>query len=62
MSKMGFHDSFIVDAQGYSGGLWVLWRDGLGSVSVVDASNQCIHILIDNNGEKLFGYWCVCES
>lgn len=50
---LGFENSFKVDAAGHSGGLWVLWRTGIGDVVVMDSSDQFIHITITNGTEKL---------
>ncbi|XP_010462654.1 PREDICTED: uncharacterized protein LOC104743246 [Camelina sativa] len=40
---LGFDNSFRVDAVGQSGGLWLLWRFGVGPVKVVEANNQFIY-------------------
>lgn len=32
-----------MDAVGQSGGLWLLWKSGIGDVTIVDSSNQFIH-------------------
>jgi len=47
---LGFENSFRVDAVGHSGGLWLLWRTGIGEVSVVDSTDQFIHAK-DVNGK-----------
>ena len=52
ISKMGFNGSYVVDAQGFSGGLWVLWRDESWAVSIIGSSEQCVHLSFDHNGEK----------
>lgn len=53
---LGFENSYKVDAIGQSGGLWLLWRTGIGDVVVVDASNQFIHAKITNGEEILHVY------
>lgn len=39
---LGFDNSYRVDAAGQSGGLWLLWRSVIGTVSIVVSSNQFI--------------------
>ncbi|XP_039014644.1 uncharacterized protein LOC120144710 [Hibiscus syriacus] len=40
--KFGFQNSFRVEALGFSGGIWLLWKDGL-NVEVLTNSTQFIH-------------------
>ncbi|KAL4297736.1 hypothetical protein GQ457_12G008990 [Hibiscus cannabinus] len=40
--RSGFEFSYRVEANGFSGGIWVLWR-GTINVQVLAVSNQCIH-------------------
>ncbi|XP_010463327.1 PREDICTED: uncharacterized protein LOC104743994 [Camelina sativa] len=44
--NLGFENVFRVDAVGQSGGLWLLWRSGIGVVTVVNSSDQYIHARI----------------
>ncbi|CAN1848080.1 Putative ribonuclease H protein At1g65750 [Linum perenne] len=41
--KLGFQFSFIVEAQGFSGGIWLLWNDTDISVQISSTCNQLIH-------------------
>ncbi|CAA7036501.1 unnamed protein product [Microthlaspi erraticum] len=50
---LGFENSFKVDAVGQSGGLWLLWRSGIGDVVIVEESEQFIHARISNGNEVL---------
>ncbi|CAA7044678.1 unnamed protein product [Microthlaspi erraticum] len=50
---LGSENSYKVDATGQSGGLWFLWRTGIGDVVIVDASDQFIHARIANGEEVL---------
>ena len=52
ISKMRFNGSYVVDPQGFSGGLWVLWRDVSCAVNIIGSSEQSIHLSFDHNGEK----------
>lgn len=51
--NLGFENSFRVDAEGQSGGLWLLWRSGIGEVKVVLSSNQFIYATVLNGEETL---------
>ncbi|KAG7537202.1 Reverse transcriptase domain [Arabidopsis suecica] len=48
---LGFDNSFRVDAIGQSGGIWLLWREEVGSVEIVKASSQFIHTRITKDAE-----------
>lgn len=49
--KLKFDDHVVMDARGFSGGIWVLWKSHIGSVRVVDRCSQIISIIIkDSNG------------
>lgn len=51
--NLGFSNSYRVDAVGQSGGIWLLWRDEVGVVSVVESCDQFIYVTIDNATEKI---------
>ncbi|KAK9020048.1 hypothetical protein V6N11_054545 [Hibiscus sabdariffa] len=40
--KLGFPNSFRVEARGFSGGIWLLWKDSI-SLEIEVISNQFIH-------------------
>ncbi|KAE8680042.1 hypothetical protein F3Y22_tig00111392pilonHSYRG00178 [Hibiscus syriacus] len=42
IQRLGFQNSFRVEAHGFSGGIWILWKDGL-DVEILTISNQFIH-------------------
>ncbi|CAA7042857.1 unnamed protein product [Microthlaspi erraticum] len=50
---LGFENSFRVDAVGQSGGLWLLWREGIGDLVVVKSTDQFIYATVAN-GEEMF--------
>ncbi|CAA7018343.1 unnamed protein product [Microthlaspi erraticum] len=50
---LGFDNSFRVDAEGQSGGLWLLWRSGIGIVTVISSTNQFIQAMMANGDEVL---------
>lgn len=41
--NLGFDNSFRVDATSQSGGIWLLWRDQAGLLTVLESSEQFIH-------------------
>jgi hypothetical protein len=44
-----FSDSVKVDAQGFSGGLWVVWKSSCPPISVISVSRFCVHLQINGN-------------
>ncbi|XVF08056.1 hypothetical protein REPUB_Repub06bG0192700 [Reevesia pubescens] len=48
--KLQFDNYSKIDAQGFSGGIWILWRSSIGTVQVLDKFGQGLSILI-NNGQ-----------
>lgn len=53
--------SLRVDAQGFSGGLWILWKDTANRVRIVDSGGQFVHIEIENVSKRqmvLYRYLC----
>ncbi|KAL4318363.1 hypothetical protein GQ457_18G022390 [Hibiscus cannabinus] len=54
--RSGFEFSYRVEANGFSGGIWVLWR-GTINVQVLAVSNQYIHALCSagDGGDSFFG-------
>ncbi|KAH1073529.1 hypothetical protein J1N35_025857 [Gossypium stocksii] len=45
ITKLGFDYSFRVEASGFSGGIWVLWK-AVNSVEILQVHSQFIHIRI----------------
>ena len=50
---LGFENSYQIDAVDQSGGLWLMWRSGLGEVEIVESAKQFIHVKVVNEGEVL---------
>lgn len=42
--KIGLDEGFRVEAQGFSGGIWCLWKNSCPQMFVVASSNFCIHL------------------
>ncbi|KAI9128598.1 hypothetical protein K1719_000081 [Acacia pycnantha] len=47
--QMGFSNFEIVECEGYSGGIWCLWDDSIGVVSVLERNQQYLHFQIVSN-------------
>lgn len=45
--NLGFSNSFRVDAVGQSGGIWLLWRDHAGTLTVLESSEQFVHARVE---------------
>ncbi|CAN1148757.1 Transposon TX1 uncharacterized 149 kDa protein [Linum perenne] len=45
--KLGFSSSHIVEAEGFKGGIWLLWSDPNITIRVLASSNQFIHTEIE---------------
>lgn len=51
--NLGFDKSYRVDAIGQSGGIWLLWRDQVGAITVLEASDQFVHAKVVIGGEVM---------
>lgn len=36
LKKLGFSSHYVVDAIGFSGGLWILWNDNSVNLEIID--------------------------
>ncbi|KAH9707854.1 hypothetical protein KPL70_012694 [Citrus sinensis] len=52
IKRSGFDKSFRVEAEGFSGGIWVLWKD-IFQVEIVASHSQFVHLRISNNNNVL---------
>ncbi|XP_021820392.1 uncharacterized protein LOC110762094 [Prunus avium] len=50
--SLGFSHYHIIDAIGFSGGVWLLWNDNSVSLQVVAHSSQSITALIQSSNHK----------
>ncbi|XP_052112461.1 uncharacterized protein LOC127744218 [Arachis duranensis] len=44
--KIGFDQSFVVDATGHAGGIWCLWDSSVWKVDVLEHDKQFVHLKI----------------
>lgn len=42
-SQLGFSQHYRVPSDGYAGGLWLMWKDSLVSLTMIHSYAQCIH-------------------
>ncbi|CAN1147692.1 hypothetical protein LINPERHAP2_LOCUS16019 [Linum perenne] len=52
--KMGFNSSFIVEVEGFRGGIWLLWNDLTLSLKIVASTSQLIHAEIEWEVGKVY--------
>ncbi|CAN1255306.1 hypothetical protein LINPERPRIM_LOCUS8934, partial [Linum perenne] len=45
--KLGFHNSFVVEAQGFRGCIWLLWNETDFTLRVLCSSPQFIHVKVE---------------
>ncbi|XP_021758496.1 uncharacterized protein LOC110723447 [Chenopodium quinoa] len=60
--RIGFSGQTRVEAQGFSGGIWLFWRNELVTVNVLDESTQHITIEIDKRGEEPWFFSAIYAS
>lgn len=48
IKRSGFDNSYRVEAEGFAGGIWVLWKDFL-HMKIVASHSQYVHLQISNN-------------
>ena len=46
--KLGFTNSYVVDAEGFSGGIWLLWNNSKVKLHVVAHSRHTITTLVED--------------
>ncbi|XP_057425711.1 uncharacterized protein LOC130719085 [Lotus japonicus] len=46
MKTVGFDDSFMVEAEGFSGGIWIMWSKQWGSVEILSSHRQLVHLRV----------------
>lgn len=60
--KIGFSGQFRVDAQGFSGGIWLFWRREIISVKVLGSHTQHITVEISKIGEEPWVFSAIYAS
>lgn len=60
ITKLGFQNSYRVEAEGFSGGIRLLWEGDNVKINIIRTSNQLIHNKVSfNKGEESFFLTCV---
>lgn len=49
IDDIGFSKSVRVEARGFSGGIWCLWKSQCPPIRVISSSFFCIHLIINEN-------------
>lgn len=63
IAKMGFDNSYRVEAKGFYGGIWLLWKENKVKLDIISTLSQLIHSSIDlQNGKGRFLLTCVYGS
>ena len=57
IDKMGFSNNFVVEASGFSGGIWLLWNDSRVKLKVVASSRYSITMVIARALNFGFSRW-----
>ncbi|KAL4280973.1 hypothetical protein GQ457_03G007680 [Hibiscus cannabinus] len=50
--RTGFDRSYRVEAHGFAGGIWVLWKESI-TIDVLAVSNQYVHCFCSSSGEEV---------
>ncbi|GKU97282.1 hypothetical protein SLEP1_g10449 [Rubroshorea leprosula] len=54
--SLGFPNSCVVNSDGLTGGLWLLWDDSRLTVDILSTSNQATHAVIQVSNNPLFPF------
>ena len=52
IKNLGFQHSVKSDARGFSGGIWLLWNESIGKVTVLSIKPQIITVLIEKHNDR----------
>ncbi|XP_062028431.1 uncharacterized protein LOC133744315 [Rosa rugosa] len=62
LSSLGFPDSRIVEARGFSGGIWLLWDKNRTQVDFVDENSQSISVKVSIPGKQTWLFTAIYAS
>lgn len=54
IERMGFDSSWRMEAEGFSGGIWVLWNAGRFKIFAIDAMRQCVTVKVSLLNQEFF--------
>lgn len=49
VNKIGLDNCVRVEAQGFSGGIWCLWKNSCPSITMISTSDFCIHLKVNSS-------------
>ncbi|CAL1354280.1 unnamed protein product [Linum trigynum] len=49
---MGFDKNIVVDAMGFSGGIWVLWKSACFNITEITRSSQLLHVQVKGGNNR----------
>lgn len=55
IKKFGFANHVRAEAQGFSGGIWLLWHDASFTMEVEQIDPRFIHVQIGERGNRIWG-------
>ncbi|XP_061357803.1 uncharacterized protein LOC133302092 [Gastrolobium bilobum] len=62
IKKLGFNNSIVEDAHGFTGGLWLLWNDDRCQVQALKQTHQFIHVRVTLADHQAFLYTVIYAS
>ncbi|KAL4394223.1 uncharacterized protein [Arachis hypogaea] len=62
IKSFGFDFYHIEEAQGYSGGIWIMWKDPDLDIRVVQSKMQFVHMIMKNDSNKSWALTAVYAS
>ncbi|XVE93925.1 hypothetical protein REPUB_Repub01dG0236100 [Reevesia pubescens] len=62
IKQLGFDGFAKVDAVGFSGGIWVLWKNSIGTVQVIAKESQILTVIINGAMGKKWGLSAIYAS
>ncbi|XP_061367963.1 uncharacterized protein LOC133310979 [Gastrolobium bilobum] len=54
IKQLGFNRFELEEAVGFSGGIWILWKDELVEIEFIEKNSQFIHMAVSNNAGSNF--------
>ncbi|XP_061348526.1 uncharacterized protein LOC133293922, partial [Gastrolobium bilobum] len=62
IKKLGFNNSIVEDAHGFTGGLWLLWNNDRCQVQALKQTHQFIHVRVTLADHQAFLYTVIYAS
>lgn len=62
INKIGLVEGARVDACGFSGGIWCLWKSNTMPISIVYTSRYCIHLKVNPNSPSFWYFFLIYAS